>query len=193
MAKGEGGDSGNSSQLWRRCGKTTPFGCPGRERRGEARGAPRQGYLCGNIRQPPACWESFSGKGDAIAKRQRQRQWGGLRRRLRGFNAGRSGDWFRGGGIACQMIAAAPGQKGAMRMATATATTHLFFAVDPSTWRGANARVCAGRTLPPSLPIAQAHVARSLRGGGTKPLVTTMSTMRPGTDDVATASAPGGG
>jgi hypothetical protein len=29
-----GGDSGNSSQLQWQCRKTTPFGCPGEERRG---------------------------------------------------------------------------------------------------------------------------------------------------------------
>jgi hypothetical protein len=42
-------------------------------------------------------------------------------------------------------------------------------------------------------PIAQAHVACSLGGGGTNPLVDTMSTMHPGTGDAATTSAPGGG
>ncbi len=96
-----GGDSGNRSQLRRWCKKTTPFGCLSKERQGEARGAPRQGYLCGNNRY--------------------------------------------------------------------------------------------GSTLPPSLPIIQAHVARSVGAGGTDPLVATMSTMRPGTGNVATASAPGQG
>jgi hypothetical protein len=46
---------------------------------------------------------------------------------------------------------------------------------------------------PPSSAIAQAHVVRSLGGGGTGPLVATMSTMRPGTGNAASASAPGGG
>jgi hypothetical protein len=93
---------GDFSQLRRLCGKTTPFGCPGKERRGEVRGAPQQGYLCCN------------------------NQCGGM--------------------------------------------------------------------LPPSLPITQACVAGSLAGGGsTNPFVATMSTMRPGTGDVATTSALGGG
>jgi hypothetical protein len=50
-----------------------------------------------------------------------------------------------------------------------------------------------GRMFPPSSLIAQAHIACSLGGGGTNPLVATMSTMCPETGDVATASAPGGG
>ncbi len=50
-----------------------------------------------------------------------------------------------------------------------------------------------GHMSPLSLPIAQAHVAHSLGGGGTDPLVATMSTMHPGTGNAATASAPGGG
>jgi hypothetical protein len=29
---------------------STPFGCPGEERQGEARGVPRRGYLCGDNR-----------------------------------------------------------------------------------------------------------------------------------------------
>jgi hypothetical protein len=57
-------------------------------------------------------------------------------------------------------------------------------------WR--QSRTC-GRTSPPSLPIAQAHVVCSLGGGGTAPHVAMMSTMRPGTGDAATASAPGRG
>jgi hypothetical protein len=47
------------------------------------------------------------------------------------------------------------------------------------------------RTLPPSLPIAHAHIACSLGGGSSEILVAKMSTMRPGTGDAATASMPG--
>jgi hypothetical protein len=84
-----------------RCRKTTPFGCPGKERQGEARGAPKKGYFCGNNQ--------------------------------------------------------------------------------------------CSRTLPPSLPIAQAHILRSLGGGSTNPLVAKMSMVHPGMGDVVTPSAPGGG
>ncbi len=50
-----------------------------------------------------------------------------------------------------------------------------------------------GCTLPPSLPIAQAHIACSLGGGGTDPLIATISTMHPERGDAGTASAREGG
>jgi hypothetical protein len=100
LGKRGGGDRGNSSQWGWWCGKTTPFRCPGEERQGEARGAPRQGYLCNNNQ--------------------------------------------------------------------------------------------CGRTSSPSSPIAQAHIERSLGGGGTNPLVATIPTMRPGMGNAVTASALGG-
>jgi hypothetical protein len=97
----------------------------GEERQGQVRGAPRQGYLCGNNWQPAGnC---------CPARGTRSRRGGGngsgrgLRRQLRGFN----GSWFHCGGIARQTIVAATGQRGETPMAIATATTRLFFAVDP--------------------------------------------------------------
>jgi hypothetical protein len=130
----------------------TPLRCPGKERRGEARGAPRQGYFCGDNWQPAG--NCFPARGMRLQRGRDNGSGVGLRRQLWGFNAGRSGDWFRGGGIARRTIATTPGRRGARSTATATATTHLFFAVDPSTWQGANGGVCTDQRakIHPSRP-----------------------------------------